>query len=103
MLIDSSQAGSDRLRELKTGGYNAAVLMLTDGSDRDTVAAAQRILSAGLDLYYWIEIARNPALADAHPEWMASLQGHPEWRRFFPSLPPARTNAFMRPHLDRVA
>jgi hypothetical protein len=25
-------------------------------------------------------------MADEHPDWMASLQGHPEWRRFFPKL-----------------
>jgi hypothetical protein len=96
MLIDARQAGSQRVQELKTGGYNAAVLMLTDGPDRDTVSAAQGILSAGLDLYYWVEIARNPALADAHPEWMASLQGHPEWRRLFPSSPPTRTNEVVK-------
>jgi hypothetical protein len=35
---------------------------------------------------YFVEIGRNPELADAHPEWMASLQGHDEWRRFYPSL-----------------
>jgi len=26
-------------------------------------------------------------MAESHPEWMASLQGHPEWRRFFKEIP----------------
>ena len=37
--------------------------------------------------YYWIEIARCPSLADEHPRWMASVQGHDEWRRLFENPP----------------
>lgn len=59
---------------------------------KQSQAAARRIRDAGLDLYYWIEIARNPTLADAHPEWMASLQTHTEWRRHFPNFPKLGTN-----------
>src|SRR5262249_35002319 len=65
---------------------------------------------------YWIEIGRNPALADAHPEWMASIQTHEEYRRFFPELPKLKTNQVVKNypwvpvlyqetfpvHLDRV-
>jgi hypothetical protein len=53
-------------------------------------------LSAKLNLYYWIEIARNPAMADAHPEWMASIQTHPEWRRHFPNFPQPATNEVVK-------
>jgi hypothetical protein len=28
-------------------------------------------------------------MADAHPRWMGSLQGHPEWKRLFPDIRPA--------------
>ena len=49
--------------------------------------AAKAIQAAGLQLDYFIEVARSPELAAAHPEWMASLQGHPEWRRLFPDVP----------------
>jgi hypothetical protein len=35
-------------------------------------------------LYYWIEIARNKPLADAHPRWMASLGMHDDWLIRFP-------------------
>lgn len=49
-------------------------------------AAAERIAAAKLDLHYWIEVARNPRLADAHPRWMASLGSHDDWRRRFPGV-----------------
>ena len=96
VLLTTAQASSDRLRDLRREGYNAAALNLVDGNSQPDKEAAQRILKSGLDLYYWIEIPRNPALADAHPDWMASLQGHPEWRRFFPNLPPAKTNEVVK-------
>jgi hypothetical protein len=48
-----------------------------------------------LDLYYWIEIARNPAMADAHPRWMASLGMHDDWHGRF-----ANTS---KPKVDEVA
>ncbi|MBI3852952.1 MAG: hypothetical protein HY298_22075 [Verrucomicrobia bacterium] len=96
VLISAAQASSERLRNLKRDGYNAAALNLVDGSGQPEEEAARRIEKSGLDLYYWIEIARNPTLADAHPEWMASLQGHPEWRRFFPKLPATKTNEVVK-------
>ncbi|MCA9061263.1 MAG: hypothetical protein KDA85_22270, partial [Planctomycetaceae bacterium] len=60
------------------------------------IAAAQLILEAGLKLSYWIEIARCPELADTHPEWMATLQGHPKWRRLFPGVPEPRQDEVIR-------
>jgi len=77
-LVAAAQADPARL-----GGTGAVVLSLAGPED---LSAARRIQAAGLTLYYWIEIGRNPALAEAHPEWMASLQGHPEWRRHFPNV-----------------
>jgi len=61
------------------GGRGASVT----GLERE---AALHIRSRRLPLYYWIEVGRDTALADKHPGWMASLQGHTEWRRFFPKL-----------------
>jgi hypothetical protein len=37
-------------------------------------------------LYYWIEIARNERLADAHPRWMASLGMHDDWLARFANV-----------------
>ncbi len=87
VLLTAAQANNARLRTLKTEGYNVAVLNLSTPDDAPEKEAAQRIQKSGLEVYYWIEIGRSPALADAHPEWMASIQTHPEWRRFFPDLP----------------
>lgn len=88
VLLTAQQASARVLREIKREGANAVVLNL---AEQDTAvvtrAAVRRIRAAGLAPYYWIEVGRCPSLADAHPEWMASLQGHPEWRRHFPNAP----------------
>ncbi len=89
------QVQESALRAAKMSGANAIVLQLdgrSDGERQREVSAARRILQCGLDLYYWIEIARCPPLADAHPEWMASLQGHSEWRRLYKEVPQPKRN-----------
>ena len=96
VMLLSSDVTTAELAALKADDSNAVVLRLTGLSDDDRqreVAAAKRILNADLKLYYWIEIARCPELADAHPEWMASLQGHSEWRRLFDAPPEPDKNS----------
>src|SRR5436190_7516006 len=62
VLLSSAQSNSRELRRFVQAGYNTAVLYLTDEDSRKaTKTATERILTTGLDLYYWIEIARNPA------------------------------------------
>ncbi len=76
VLLKASDLSPSRVEQLKTERYNAVVLELSDSSDAAKVAdraAADQIHGAGLDLYYWIEIARHAPTADAHPERMASL------------------------------
>ena len=87
VLLSAPQATEAQLQSLKLDGNNAVVLNLSAENAAAESAAAARIQHAGLALYYWIEIGRNPALADAHPEWMVSIQTHPEYRRLFPNLP----------------
>ena len=74
---------------LMQAGYSTVVITASEGAAvSDSVrGAARRLQAAGLDLGLWIEVGRDPKLATAHPEWMASIQGHPEWRRFFPEFP----------------
>lgn len=88
-MLSSEQATEARLRSLKSTGIQAVVLQLRDGGENRVTErkACERIQRLKLDLYYWIEVARCPELADAHPEWMASLQGHSEWRRLFKDSP----------------
>jgi len=85
-LLTAEMASSSRLSELRGQGYSAVVLALHGDSSAARAAdkdAAQRVANAGLALWYWIEIGRNTQMADDHPQWMASLQGHLEWRRYF--------------------
>lgn len=69
--------GADRL---------AVILDATKNRSRYAQAAAAAA-KAGLDLYYWVEVARCPELANAHPRWMASLGLHRDWHARFPDTP----------------
>ncbi len=62
------------------GTRHTVVLMVAEHSEAVVAAAAQQVRNQGLQLGYWFEIGRDVALANAHPEWVASLQGHDEWR-----------------------
>jgi hypothetical protein len=67
-------------------GFTALVALLDEDHSAEAYqAAAAAALSAKMDLYYWIEIARNKRLADAHPRWMASLGMHDDWLARFPA------------------
>lgn len=73
-------------------GYQAAAVMLDDRHDAAIYRrAAQTLAEAGIDLYYWIEVARSPKLAAAHPEWLASLGSHRDWQARFPESPPPKS------------
>jgi len=91
LLLTPAQATAKQLKQVKSmtrEGLTGAVLYLDDrAEEEDHQEAARRILDAGLKLYYWIEIGRCSTLADAQPQWMASLQTHTEWRRHFPKFP----------------
>ena len=95
VMVSAAQVQQAALQAAKASGANTIVLQLEGRSDKERereVSAAHRIQRSGLDLYYWIEIARCPEVADAHPEWMASLQGHSQWRRFFKEAPQPKKN-----------
>jgi hypothetical protein len=99
-LVTAEMASDARLQRLRSAGYSAAVLMLSDTDERaaaDDRQAIERIGEAGLDVYYWIEVGRSPELADAHPRWMASVQGpHPEWRRFHKDFPEPKDDEIVK-------
>lgn len=73
-------------------GFSAVVIPLDEENTVQVyAAAAAAIETAGLELYYWIEIARNMRLADAHPRWMASLGMHDDWlARFSTAKKPSK-------------
>jgi hypothetical protein len=95
-VLRADQASTERLLQLPKQGYTAIALMLTKTNDPAGAAAADRVTRAGLELDYWIEIGRDTALADAHPEWMASIQTHEEWRRLFPQFGPTPSNGVVK-------
>ncbi|MGB7345966.1 MAG: hypothetical protein WBD20_17240 [Pirellulaceae bacterium] len=89
-LIDPTDATPARLKELRSNGTNTVVFTLaqTNGKAKEAIrTATANAKQADLAYAYWIEVARCPELADEYPEWMASLQTHDEWRRFFPDIP----------------
>ena len=97
-LIKAAEASTARLNELQSAGTNTVVFTLNSSDDnakKAIRAAAENAERVGLAFAYWIEVARSPELADLHPEWMASLQTHDKWRRFFPNAP--------RPNANEVA
>ncbi len=89
VLLNADGVTQARIDRLKTEPFNAVVLEVVDGSEEAKAAdrgAVERVRSAGLEIFYWVEVAWHPASADANPLRMASLQGHGEWRRFHKDL-----------------
>jgi hypothetical protein len=80
--VDADQAAA-----WKNEGFDAVVLVLDERFEAAAYAAAAKTIGASsLALYYWVEVARNPAMANEHPEWMASLGMHEDWRKRFPNV-----------------
>jgi hypothetical protein len=72
----------------KSRGVTAVVVPLDETSKRGWRELSTQVERAGLTLWPWIEVARNPAMADAHPTWMAAIGAHhDDWRRRFPDAP----------------
>ncbi len=88
---------SSKLAAARDAGVDTIVLALHDrvptAADR---AAADAVCAAGLRLGYWLEVGRCEALADAHPEWLASMHGHAQWRRHFPGTPAPNDGAVVK-------
>ena len=89
-LLTAEMVSGERLTALRDDGYSSIVLAVSQ-SDEESIRADKRaaelVNDAGLALHYWVEVGRSPELADAHPRWMASLQGHDEWRRLHRDFP----------------
>ena len=89
VLMNQDQLGKVDFKLVRAFGYSSVVVSAQkDGAgEADLKESLGEIKQAGLGTSLWIEVGRDPELAAAHPEWMASIQGHPEWRRFFPDFP----------------
>ena len=89
VLVESADITPEKIASWKKEGFKGVAIVLDESS---TAAICQRVAKTvaarSLDLYYWVEVARNPALAQAHPRWMASLGMHQDWQERFPSVVP---------------
>src|SRR5436190_2915738 len=96
ILVEPKTVTPAQISEWKKDGYKGvAVVLDEDTGDADYRGLPRRAAEGNLELYWWIEVGRNPKLAAAHPKWMASLGSHEDWLKRFPSVP--------RPAADEVA
>ncbi len=89
MLVGERRVTPTRLGAWKGMGAIAVVVRLDESVTRARWAElAGAVAGQGMALYPWIEVARNPAMADAHPSWMATVgRHHNDWRTRFPAAP----------------
>jgi hypothetical protein len=91
VLVKPERLTPEFLAGWKAKGATAVVVALDEDAKGRWQAIAESVERAGMALWPWIEVARNPVMADAHPEWMAATGGHHnDWRRRFPTAPTAK-------------
>ncbi|HEV3256292.1 MAG TPA: hypothetical protein VG013_05375 [Gemmataceae bacterium] len=89
VLAAADGVDAEKVAGWKKEGFRAVVIVLDDRHEaRALQKAADAVAANSLELYYWIEVGRNPTLARRHPEWMASLGMHDDWRKRFPKVRP---------------
>jgi hypothetical protein len=88
VLVDAAMVSSAAVSQWRQERFKAVAVVLDEQtSEARFRELAQHISNGGLDLYFWIEVARNPKLASAHPRWMAALGSHEDWLKNFKSFP----------------
>ncbi|HEX4588581.1 MAG TPA: hypothetical protein VH120_01550, partial [Gemmataceae bacterium] len=89
VLVDPSAVDAAQVAAWKADRFSAVALVLDDRQNAAVLkSAADAAAANGLGVYLWIEIGRNAELAREHPEWMASLGMHSDWRKRFPNVRP---------------
>ena len=89
VLVEPADVAGQKVASWKKEGFRAVVVMLEEQHEEALLRkTAQAVAAHNLDLYFWIEVGRSPALARAHPEWLASLGMHGDWRKRFPKVRP---------------
>jgi len=87
VLAAAPAVTADRVIGWKKEGFAAVAVVLNDADGAAVLQrAAQAVADQSLDLYFWVEVGRSEVLARAHPEWMASLGSHDDWRKRFPNV-----------------
>jgi hypothetical protein len=88
MLVDAKGVTPAELAQWRREGVKGVAVVL-ETNFQDACAA---VTKAQLELYGWIEVGRNPAMADAHPEWMGSIGMHKDWQKRFAESRLPKTN-----------
>jgi hypothetical protein len=89
VLVEPAAVAGEKVAAWKKEGFRAVVVLLEEQHEEALLQKVAKAVAAhSLDLYFWIEVGRSPALARAHPEWMASLGMHGDWRKQFPLVRP---------------
>jgi hypothetical protein len=87
-LVDPAKVDNKLVAKLVADGASAIIIELSEQhAAGDYHKAARAARDAKLPLFGWVEVGRNESLAKSHPEWMASLGMHGDWRKRFPDFP----------------
>lgn len=88
IMLKPERVTRDALEAWKAKGATDAIVPVDAATKPRWGALSRTAEQAGVSLWAWVEVARSPALADAHPEWMAAIGAHhDDWRRRFPKAP----------------
>jgi len=88
-LVDPAAVTERGIGEWRSEGFKGLVVVLDERfSEKEYEAVASQ--AGSFKLFYWIEVGRNPAMAERHPHWMASIGMHDDWRRRFSGIPPLK-------------
>ena len=93
VLVTSSPIIESQPASLKEA-FNAIVLNLNETPKAELRQAIARIKQTGLDCYYWIEIARDPALNDVPVVTISSITDS-EYTGHFPTDRPLHVHQFL--------
>lgn len=87
VMVKTPDVSGKSLAKWKKEKFSTVVLLVDDlTSAVEYAKAAGQVRDAGLNLDCFIEVARSPLLADAHPNWMASIGMHDDWLSRFPNF-----------------
>ena len=97
VFVGPEQVTPGFLAAWKARGALAVVVPLDETTKQRWETLAREAERAGMTLWPWVEVARNPTMAAAHPEWMAAIGGHHnDWRRRLPAAPAAKTGEVIK-------
>lgn len=118
ILVHPDRISLELLKTWKHKGINAIVATLDRNASAESIKKAASFAQAeSLKWYVWIETARDPETAQAHPDWTASVgKHHDDWKRLFKNPPRAAADEEIKAwpwvpigyapayeaHLDRV-